>query len=223
MVAMYQSGLFSNGWASPVHMFPEKTRGWRPCGAYRALNLQSLPSNISDFAPVSWVRKPFLRSTCLQPTIRFCSGHSEHGHCDTFRLRSAAQSFQRLLDNITLSHRLCYLLGRPARGQPSSRAVIRTVFGSYSNDLLITPCTLILANASSELRCYSSSITTSNAHKNFHFPVRQTLFKWHREFLSAFHPLLCCYRTPTTKLPQGSKADKPAFLARGSHARFSLC
>ncbi|XP_015120764.1 uncharacterized protein K02A2.6-like [Diachasma alloeum] len=106
-------------WASALHLAPKGNNGWRPCGDYRTLNDRTIPDKypvhyLEDFAAnlygktifstIDLVKAfnqiPVAREDIQKTPIITPFGRFEFPY-RTFGLRNAAQTFQRLIDEVT--------------------------------------------------------------------------------------------------------------------------
>ena len=105
-------------WASPLHMTPKKDGTWRPCGAYRRLNLMTEPDNyampnISDLTSSIGTSRVFSKLDLLKgyfqvpvnpedaPKTAITTPFGTYMfHYSTFGLRNSGATFQRMMDQI---------------------------------------------------------------------------------------------------------------------------
>ncbi|XP_072140708.1 uncharacterized protein [Dermacentor andersoni] len=128
--AMLREGIArpSDGpWASPLHLVPKKTEGWRPCGDYRALNARTIPDrfpvhHIQDFAhcisgcPVfsvldlvkAYKQIPVNPDDVPKTAIITPFGLFEFPFM-SFGLRNAGQTYQRFIDEVVRGLDFCFV------------------------------------------------------------------------------------------------------------------
>lgn len=109
-----------SSWSSPLHLAPKKDNSWRPCGDYRALNARTI-LQIQDFTHQLAGSKVFSKIDLIkaynqipvQPadihkTVITTPFELYEFPFMTFGLRSAAQTFQRFMDEVLRGLSFCY-------------------------------------------------------------------------------------------------------------------
>jgi len=116
-------------WATPLHMVKKADGSWRPCGDFRRLNLQTKPDrytcpNLGDFSArlegctvfsVLDLRKGYHQVPVREEDVHKTAVITPFGLFEYLRmpfgLRNAAQTFQRLMDEVLagLPFVFCYL------------------------------------------------------------------------------------------------------------------
>jgi hypothetical protein len=144
-----------SSWSSALHIVPKKDNGWRPCGDYRALNVQTIP----DRNPVSHIH-----DCCFFSKIDLVSAYNQIPvHPDeiqktvittpfglfeipfmSFGLRNAAQTFQHFMDEILRGLDFCFAYVDDilifSRSHEDNERHLRAIFGRLQTyGILINP------------------------------------------------------------------------------------
>lgn len=138
-------------WASPLHIVPKSGNSWRICGDYRALNAKTTPDrypvpNIQDFNTFfsgtniftkldivrAYHQVPVAKSDIEKTAVITPFGLFEY-LVMPFGLRNAAQTFQRLMDNILRDFSFAYAfiddIIIASKGSEEHETHIRAVLG----------------------------------------------------------------------------------------------